>query len=301
MIDGKPTVLVVDDEPFNVEIILEYIGSENYDLKDAEDGLDAWTQLEADPEAFDVVVLDRMMPNMDGMEVLKRINAHPILKEVPVILQTALASKSDIADGMQAGAFYYLTKPFEEEMLRSVIETAVSDRQRYLTMKKKVDVTTKDHVLLLEGIYTLKTLEEATELSTTLSNACPDPQRVIIGISELLINAVEHGNLGITYDEKGELKEDGTWNEEVMKRLEMPEHKDKVVTVKVFRDDEKVNFLIIDEGNGFDHSKYLEMDPDRAFDNHGRGIAMSRMLSFDHFEYQGVGNQILVGVNLKAE
>ncbi|MEJ2214186.1 MAG: response regulator, partial [Gammaproteobacteria bacterium] len=106
MSDAKATVLIVDDEPFNIEIIKEYLENESYDLRSAEDGLDAWNQLQANPEDFDLVLLDRMMPNMDGMETLARIKEHPVLLELPVILQTALASKQDIADGMKAGAYY---------------------------------------------------------------------------------------------------------------------------------------------------------------------------------------------------
>lgn len=53
-----------------------------------------------------------------------------------------------------------------------------------------------------------------------------------------------------------------------------------------------------DEGNGFDWNKYLEMSPDRAFDMHGRGIAMARMLSFDDLQYQGKGNVVVGKVNL---
>lgn len=300
MSENKATILIVDDEPFNVEIIMEYLEHEGYELRSAEDGLDAWTKLEAAPKEYDMILLDRMMPNMDGMEVLEKIKAHPVLMELPVILQTALASKQDIADGMKAGAYYYLTKPFEEEMLRSVVATAVGDRMRYRSVQEQIDMSSKMNALMSEGQFTFQTLDEARDMATMLSNICPEPQRVVVGMSELLINAVEHGNLGITYDEKGELKDQGTWNDEVEKRLSMPEYSGKNVTVKMVRDSERITFIIIDEGDGFDYNKYLEMDPERAFDNHGRGIAMSRMLSFDHLEYQGNGNQVMVTVNLNS-
>ena len=298
MADANATILIVDDEPFNVEIIMEYLEDEGYDLRTAEDGLDAWNQLEAAPEEFDLVLLDRMMPNMDGMEVLSKIKAHQILMELPVILQTALASKADIAEGMKAGAYYYLTKPFEEEDLRSVIATAVGDRLRYRSMQQQIDMESKMQQLMEDGQFSFRTLDEARDLATMLSNICPDPQRVVVGMAELLINAVEHGNLGISYEEKGSLKDEGTWLAEVERRLVMPEYRDRKVTVKMHKNDHKIDFLICDEGEGFEFADFLEMDPDRAFDNHGRGIAMSRLLSFDELEYLGKGNEVRAAVLL---
>jgi len=298
MADNKATILIVDDEPFNIEIIMEYLEDEGYDLRSAEDGLDAWNQLEVQPNDFDLILLDRMMPNMDGMETLEKIKSHPVLMELPVILQTALASKQDIADGMKAGAYYYLTKPFEEEMLRSVIATAVEDRLRYRAIQDGLDQPSLMDQLMSEGKFTFRSLDEAREVATMLSSICPDPQRVVIGLSELLINEVEHGNLEISYDEKGKLKENGNWQEEVEKRLQMPEYASRSVSVEMEKNDSFVYFHISDDGEGFDFNSYLEMDPDRAFDNHGRGIAMSRMLSFDSLEYIDKGNQVKVGVKL---
>jgi len=115
---GLPTILIVDDEEFNVDIIMDYLEDGGYNLETAYDGSEAWEKLQAEPEYFDVILLDRMMPNMNGMEVLLKIKEHPVLKTLPVILQTALAAKNEVLEGMQAGAYYYLTKPFEEAMLQ---------------------------------------------------------------------------------------------------------------------------------------------------------------------------------------
>lgn len=299
MADDKATILIVDDEPFNVEIIMEYLEDEGYELRSAYDGVDAWQQLEADPKAFDLILLDRMMPNMDGMEVLSRIKAHDVLLELPVILQTALASKQDIADGMKAGAYYYLTKPFEEETLRSVIATAVGDRMRYRAMQQQLDMSSRMNMLMDDGQFSFRTLDEARDMASMLSGLCPEPQRVVVGMAELLINAVEHGNLGIDYDQKGQLKEAGTWLEEVERRLQTAPFNQRKVVVQMKRNPGDIEFTITDEGEGFNFDKFLEMDPERAFDNHGRGIAMSRLLSFDELEYLGSGNQVRVKVRLQ--
>jgi anti-sigma regulatory factor (Ser/Thr protein kinase) len=144
-----------------------------------------------------------------------------------------------------------------------------------------------------KGIFTFQTVEQARDLGAMLANTCPDPSATVIGLTELLINAVEHGNLGITYEDKSKLYATGGWNEEVQRRLKLPENARKRAEVEFERDDETIRFVIRDEGNGFDWRAYLQVDPQRAFDTHGRGIAMANRLSFSHIEYRGSGNEVV--------
>jgi len=297
---GKAMILVVDDEEFNRDIICEYLEDEDYDFDTAEDGLIAWNKLEAEPDKFDAVILDRMMPNMNGMEVLQKLKGSTALESIPVIFQTALASKEEVNEGLQAGAYYYLTKPFEEEMLLSILGTAVEDRIRYKKMQEASDEAIRGFTLLKEGIFEFKTAASARELAGSIANIFPDPRRVVVGLTELLLNAVEHGNLGITYDEKSALKESDTWAEELEKRLEDEQYASRVVSVKFSKTSETVTMEIKDEGAGFDWSDYLEMSPDRVFDSHGRGIAMAKMMSFDSLEYKGCGNEVHINVNMPS-
>ena len=298
MTSHQAKILVVDDEPFNVEIILEYLEEQPYELESAVDGQEAWNKLEAAPDRFDVVLLDRMMPHMNGMEMLARIKSHPVLQSVPVILQTALASKDEVVEGLRAGAYYYLTKPFEEEMLLSVITTAVEDRLRYKRSQEESAVTARTFGLLHEGCFRYKSIASARDLASVLAHVFPAPQRVVVGLSELLLNAVEHGNLNISYAEKSIFKEQNNWEEEVARRAADPAYCDREVEVKIQRLEEVIQVTITDQGDGFDWQSYTEIDPERVFDNHGRGIAMSRMLSFDDVEYIGKGNQVVATVSL---
>jgi CheY-like chemotaxis protein len=300
---SNPTILVVDDEVFNLDIIEEYLEDEAQEFKivRAEDGEMAWSLLENDPENFDVVLLDRMMPKLDGMEVLARIKAHPILSIIPVILQTARAGKQDIVDGLKAGAYYYLTKPFEGEMLKSVVQTALQDRMRYKEAQEEVYKHVRIMGMMQSGQFNFRTLEQGRTLASVLANACPDPSRVVNGLSELMINAVEHGNLAITYKQKSELNKNGAWEAEVNRRLAIPENACKVVEVDYARVNGEILITITDQGDGFDWQPFMELSPERAFDTHGRGIAMSRMLNFDRLEYRGSGNEVLAVLNVGDE
>ena len=300
MTGHQASILIVDDEPFNVEIILEYLEECPYELDTAVDGLEAWNKLEAQPDRYDVVLLDRMMPHLNGMQVLQRIRAHPVLQSVPVILQTALASKDEVVEGLQAGAYYYLTKPFEEDMLSSVIKTAVEDRLRYKRTQRESAVAGRTLGLLKEGRFHFKTIAAARDLANVLAHAFPDPQRVVVGLSELLLNAVEHGNLNISYVEKSFLKDSDGWEAEIERRLADWTYRDREVEVVFQRLEEVIQVTITDQGEGFDWQSYTEIDPARIFDKHGRGLAMSRMLSFDDVEYVGRGNRVVATVSTGA-
>lgn len=294
--DDKHTIdlLIVDDNPINQEIIMEYLDGTGYVFETADDGAQALQKLEARPGYYDVVLLDRMMPGMDGVEVLRKIKTQPLNKLVPVILQTAKSSREDILEGMRAGAFYYLTKPFEEDMLRSVVSTAVQDRLNYRRLQRELNLTTSMLLLMRSAEFVFQKPQQARDIASLLANVFPDPRRAVIGLAELLLNAVEHGNLGITYDEKGRLQQNDAWHQEISDRLARPEYAERFVRVIFHNDPEYVGVTIVDQGDGFDWHKYLEMDPGRAFDTHGRGIAMSRMVSFDSMEYRGKGNEVEV-------
>ncbi len=298
---SEMTLLLVDDEPFNLEILEEYLEEDGYRLDTAGDGVEAWEKLEADPGGYDIVILDRMMPRMDGLEVLRRMKAHAELETVPVILQTAMAAQDEINEGLAAGAFYYLTKPFDEEMLRSVVATAAEDRRRYRQMQQSIDAASRLFGMMRQAHFHFRTVDESRDLATMLANACPDPNRAVVGLLELLLNAVEHGNLGITYDEKSRLRETGSWEEEVARRQRQSPWAERVVEVEFQRDDEAISIRITDQGDGFDWRRYLDFDPERAFDSHGRGIAMSRIMSFDELAYQGKGNEVVVKVYLEQQ
>jgi CheY-like chemotaxis protein/anti-sigma regulatory factor (Ser/Thr protein kinase) len=290
----KPiTILVVDDEALNLLLINEYLKEGGYRLVTARDGAEAWERLQAEPWEFDVVLLDLMMPRMDGMEVLRRIKSHSQLQVLPVILQTAMSAPEDIHQGIRAGAYYYLTKPFEKEMLRSVVATAVQDLQRYRRMQEEIQSTSRIFGLMSRAEFHYRCLDEGRELARLLANACPSPRKVVVGLGELLVNAVEHGNLGIGYREKGRLLELGELDKEVARRLDLPEYGDLRVDVGYERTDGEICIRIRDQGAGFDWRNYASVDPSRVFDAHGRGIAVARIMSFDRVEYFGAGNEVM--------
>ncbi|HEX9455946.1 MAG TPA: response regulator [Candidatus Binatia bacterium] len=287
------SVLAVDDEELNLLIISEALEEADFDVVTVANGTAAITLLEAQPERFETVLLDRMLPDISGMEVLARMKSNATLAQLPVILQTACAGKEDIIEGFQGGAYYYLSKPFDFPAVVTVVKTAVEDYRRYQAMRQLMTNSVKAFGLLVNGSFSFANLAEAQDLAACLANVANREGRLAIGLGELFVNAVEHGNVGITYEEKSQLNARGGWEAEVNRRLALPEHCNKKVAVSFERCGDEAKFLIRDEGAGFEWKKYLEIDTDRVFDSHGRGIAMARLVSFDHVEYHGCGNEVL--------
>ena len=294
----KPQILVVDDEEFNLDNISFYLTEAGYDVAGAEDGAIALQRLRA-LERVDVIVLDRMMPNMDGMEFLKEIKADARFQDIPVVMQTAASAPEEVLEGIKAGVYYYLTKPYEEEMLLSIVSSALRDAKSKSELIESVRRNNNIIGLMVNSCFRFRTLEEARTLASYMANCFPEPERAIYGLNELLINAVEHGNLGITYSEKTRFVLDYSLEQELNRRLELPENRNKFAYISFKATDDAIIVHIKDEGEGFDWEKYIEFSPDRMTDPHGRGIASSRIMSFDAMEYLGTGNEVQCTVKLR--
>lgn len=292
MSETKPVLLVVDDEPINLLIITDFLEDMDYELVTADGGIDALDKLYKEPEKFDAVLLDRMMPDLDGMEVLQKIKQHPQLKLLPVIFQTAAIAPEQVAEGLKAGAFYYLTKPFKSNVLKAVVANALRDRIEHLMEHQDAEARKLAMNFLDEANFSFRTTTAARQIAALISYTCPSRQSAYVGLMELMLNAIEHGNLGITYDEKTHLISDNKLHTEIERRLNLPEYAEKFATLTFRRSGKSLIFTIKDQGNGFDWQQYLEMNMERLMDNHGRGIAMSRSLAFTQLEYFGNGNAV---------
>jgi CheY-like chemotaxis protein len=297
----KTHLLVVEDNPTTLHLLTRILEDEGYDVTQACNGLEAMNELKNREEDFDVILLDRMMPMMDGMEVTRKILSDSKLKHIPIVMQTAADQPEQISEGIKAGVFYYLTKPVERSTLLSVVSSAVKEvRQRRVLREEMLR-----HRLSFGLIQVLKgscrTLEEAESLASFLANCFPDSDRALTGISELLINGVEHGNLGISYDDKTRLMDENIWRQEVDRRLTLPEYADKQLTVIFEKKGDTYYLQVTDQGEGFNWKSFLEFDPSRASHNHGRGIAMANMIAFDRLVYNEKGNQVTAIMKTRDE
>lgn len=283
-------LLVADDEEYNLDLIRDYLTGEPYELVEAMDGAEALDKLSRRAGEFHCAILDRMMPRVDGLELLRRMKADPALARIPVVMQTAMSSPEQVAEGLDAGAFYYLGKPYSRSVMRSVIANALRHGDFLRSASIEIAAHTAMMRLLDRGQFRFRTLTEARMLAAAIAGLCPRTQAVLLGLSELVVNAIEHGVLGIGYDEKSRLLQRGAWEDEVERRLADAKYAARGARIVFERLPGELVIRVEDDGEGFDWKRYAEMDPARAFDAHGRGIAMARMIAFNALDYEGCGN-----------
>lgn len=119
-------LLIIDDDLISLHVLGEYLHAANYEFIAAENGQQAWELLQNSPAEFAVVIVDRIMPKMHGLELLAKMRQHEILKNIPVIMLTGEAEKDEIIAAMRAGVFDFLHKPIEKELLLAVLKRAVT-------------------------------------------------------------------------------------------------------------------------------------------------------------------------------
>jgi two-component system sensor histidine kinase/response regulator len=125
----EQSILIVDDVPKNIQLLGSILKEESYELEFATSGKEALEWL--DSKQFDLVLLDIMMPEMDGFEVCRRIKENPSTREVSVIFLTAKADFQSIIQGFEAGAVDYITKPYNRKELLIRVKTHLTmQRQR---------------------------------------------------------------------------------------------------------------------------------------------------------------------------
>ena len=130
---NHPRILIVDDEKKMRRILQIILKDQGYKIDLAQDGNEAWQHFQR--TSYDLVITDLKMPGRDGMELLRLINKKN--SDVPVIVITAYGSVESAVKAIKAGAFDYITKPFENEEIRIIVSKAISysrlqNENRYL-------------------------------------------------------------------------------------------------------------------------------------------------------------------------
>lgn len=148
----KNTILVVDDEPGNIDLASALL-KDKYKVKAATNGKIALKIAQADPN-IDLILLDIMMPEMDGYEVCKKIKSNDATKNIPVIFLTAKAEIADITRGFTIGAVDYITKPLQPEILKARVNTHVTLHESQIALENQVE-TLIENAKLREDIEKL--------------------------------------------------------------------------------------------------------------------------------------------------
>lgn len=293
---GKPTVLIVDDDRSSLLMLESRISRLGYNVITAVNGAEAYAHLRNDPGCADVVVTDRMMPVLDGLGLTRRLKREAATKHIPVVMLTGATDAEDISTGIEAGAFYYLTKPPEEKLVASVLRSAMADVKRQGKLRSDLSNHQAAFANLQVVKFKLRLPHEVDPVVSLLASMQENPNRTLQGIYELVQNAVEHGVLRFGYEAKAQHLSDGTWQDALGARAVDPQYAAGAVEVTSMRSDDGIYVTVKDNGPGFDWKSFIRTDPSRSTAPCGRGISRAANGVFDKLVYDETGNQAVAFV-----
>lgn len=296
---NRMRILVVDDDELNLEILVRTVEEQGFVARPFDNPVKAWQFLESSPGGCDIAVLDKMMPEMDGMEMLRRIKSNPSMLDMPVILQTGDVGTEQMRQGIIEGAFYYLTKPFTPDLLAAVLEAAAREVETHRSISGYVRAGVSLTRFLRQGEFSVRTPGEARELAAVLARMTSRPQQVSAGLNELMMNAIEHGNLECGFELKKSLVSESGWDQEVVRRLATPPYAGRSVRVTVERTPEALSVTIADCGKGFDWLDYFRKSDmgESLTGPNGRGIAKAMFWLGNPPKYNAEGNEVTVRIS----
>ena len=132
---NPPRILIADDNPMNVDILQKRLAVQGYEILTAADGEEALAA--ARDYQPDLILLDVMMPKMDGIEVCRQLKADPAAPFIPVVMVTAKADTKDIVAGLEAGGDEYLTKPVDQASLVARVKSMLRIKQMHDTIQEQ--------------------------------------------------------------------------------------------------------------------------------------------------------------------
>ncbi len=204
--EGKntATVLIVDDNPTNLGVLFDYLDDHQFSVLVAEDGESALEQAEyAQPE---IILLDVMMPGMDGFDTCQRLQENPATRDIPVIFMTALTDAADKVKSFHVGAVDYVTKPFQQEEILVRINNHLHTRRLQRELKarnaalesevlrrKRMEETLQGHITQLE-----ESNAELDAFARTVAHDLREPLTAIIGFAQLVL---EHDGISPDLEE----------------------------------------------------------------------------------------------------
>ena len=307
-------ILIVDDQPEALSLLKLALKDNGYKIFSASTGNEAID--EASKNSPDLVLLDLTMPKQDGLEVCRALKSDPKTEDIFVIFLSSISDTRVKTEGLSLGAIDFIQKPFNPTELRARV-------QAHLKIKKRLDVLRQQHHELCEKIEQYSQVDRdfidqecieseskiihfkshvnlvqgvVNQLFVGIRSRLSKKVRtdLTLGVHEMILNAVEHGNLGITSSEKCEALDNQTFNTLLNERQADSRLSERLVRIQYTFDGEKVSYQITDEGNGFVWSTFMERDePEDLLASNGRGILISRYI-FDRITYNESGNEVLL-------
>ena len=177
-------ILVVDDQPLNIRLMEAKLGGEYYAVRHASDGAAALAAIAAEPP--DLVLLDIMMPGMDGFEVCRRIKADAAVQHIPVVMVTALNAPEQRVRGLEAGADDFLTRPVDDLGLFARIRSLLRWKQTHDELRSRL-ATSRQFGLLDDETEADGAARAAIVVATDFALEADDIERVLTPLADIAV------------------------------------------------------------------------------------------------------------------
>ncbi|MBN2443081.1 MAG: response regulator [Spirochaetales bacterium] len=284
-------ILIVDDEEILRNLIVRFMKKEGYEPIEASEGKAAIELYKiTHPQ---VVLSDVRMPGMDGITLLRRVKK--IDPQAIFILMTGYGDEETVLEALRAGATNFFKKPFNFKEVSDVISSVIRH-------KMMVDISPFYSGALVEETkkFEIETADAnilpiINQIGIHLKGLFPESDiiNLKIGIEEMITNAIEHGNLCISFEEKSKALTKGILGKLIRERMKEKDKGDKKVYVHSEFSQEGLKIKIIDEGKGFNWRTLPDPDDDDFLNYHGRGIFLTRIF-YDEVIFNEQGNEVTI-------
>jgi DNA-binding response OmpR family regulator len=291
-------VLLVEDDRMAAMMVSSMLSDLGYQVEMAQNGAEAYALLREAPTRADMVLTDRFMPALDGLGLTRRLRREPATQHMPIVMLTGTGDSASIAEGIEAGVQQYLTKPVDPNLLQQVMQAT----SRQIEQRRAAARTLQSHQAGFSNIqridFHLRTMAEIAPVSSLLASLADNPEKVIVGLRELLTNAVEHGIYRLGGQAKAQHLSQGTLDAELARREADPDYTG-VAEAAAQRLPDGIKFAFRDPGPGFAWQRFIRPDPAQGIGQCGRGIARSALI-FNKVEFHGTGNLVTATLASRA-
>jgi CheY-like chemotaxis protein/anti-sigma regulatory factor (Ser/Thr protein kinase) len=282
--EASDIVIADDDEAVRL-VLAEFVSQLGHHPIATTNGLEA---LDAVAEARAAVLMsDVMMPIMDGLELLRKVKARH--SSVKVALFSGFANERVLIDALRADADDFFKKPFTLQTVRQSLQrlrpviTPGSEAWRGLVWEEARWRIPNDPDLIQTVVPAL-TRSAGHRLD-------PDRHRGLrVALTEVILNAVEHGNLAITWTQKTEALEKGQYAELIQNRRKHPGCRNRTVDIQYRLEAGQLTWTVSDQGAGFNWRAWFEPETTVNLSSHGRGLALAAHY-LDRLTFNQTGNQ----------
>ena len=286
-------ILIVEDDTSSRIYLENLLEVNDFDCKAASNGIEGLNLFEEYQP--DIVITDIQMPIMDGMELLESLNE--MNPDVIVIITTAYGTENYAIQALHLGANNYLKKPVTaydllpllkkyQAILESKIEpTGLPGKLTGRSIKLEFDTN-------LFSVQNVPKLVDRVLIESDCKHIEGDRINIELGLAELIANALEHGNLEISYENKKQQLNDNKLEELYSEMLANDEYNKRKLVVNFESNPKYFQWTISDEGPGFDWKKVPDPTTDETIlELNGRGVFITKFL-FDEINYNDKGNVV---------